>query len=555
MPTRSTSGEGVPGLPSFRTGPLIPNCINSAAKFALTFMQIDQFKFVRQGDIAVAVFSVLNDTGINGKGIHFGSIGQIAASGFAGDPSITATVIDVRFNDGGLLHVIGSGLGYNPPSDYTGCVDSITYSQPACAGVFAITGFSESLGDVSGLVTAGNELAILADLFSEDDTISGSCVADFLIGFCGHDILNGHGGNDTLRGGAGADTLNGGDGSDVADYQDSAAAVCVNLLGHIAQGGDAQGDVLNSIENLTGSAFDDYLAGDAAANTLIGGAGNDNLVGNGGADVLAGGAGTQDMADYIFSGAGVVISLAAGTASGGDAAGDTLSGIEWLRGSNFNDSLTGNGSDNRLSGLAGTDRLDGGAGNDQLIGGAGADILIGGAGADTALYDNASTGVAASLTNPAVNTGDAAGDTYSSIENLVGSAFNDTLTGNSASNYLVGWRGNDTLNGRGGADILDGGLGADTFVFSSIAETSTKAPDRINDFSQSQGDKIDLSGITHGAGSFIGSAAFGHHAGEVRFDVSAAQTIVSIDANGDGTADAQIRLLGAITLTAGDFVL
>ncbi|WP_437359988.1 calcium-binding protein [Inquilinus limosus] len=504
----------------------------------------------------MAVFSVLNGTGINGNGIHFGSIGQIANSGFAGDPAITATTIDVCFNDGGLLHVTGSGLGYNPPSDYTGYVDSLTYSRPGNTPVFSITGFSEALGDLVGLVTGGNELKILADLFSENDTISGSSVADFLIGFCGDDVLNGDDGNDKLRGGAGADRLNGGNGRDTADYQDSCEAVFINLARGTARGGDAKGDVLNSIENLTGSAHNDYLGGDSGANTLIGCAGNDNLAGNGGADVLDGGAGSQDMADYVYSGAGVKVSLATHTASGGDAEGDTLTNIEWLRGSYFDDVLTGNGGANFLSGLGGTDRLDGGAGNDRLVGGAGADVLIGGAGVDTVLYDNASAGVTVNLANPAVNTGDAAGDTYSSVENVVGSTLNDTLTGNHIANYLYGWNGADILNGRGGADLLSGGAGADTFVFSSVADTPVGAFDRINDFSRSQGDTIDVSGITGGHGTFIGTAAFSGTAGEVRILVGITQTAVYIDANGDGKADAQIRLTGgAVTLTADDFVL
>ncbi|MGK9230248.1 hypothetical protein KXS07_01035 [Inquilinus limosus] len=409
---------------------------------------------------------------------------------------------------------------------------------------------------------------------------------DTINGLGGNDLIAGWSGNDVIAGGTGADVLLGGilnvvggigdvqlSGVDTADYSASSSAVFVNLAstGNLdidilginlgltgvttGRGGDAEGDSLFGMTNLTGSALNDYLGGNSDENTLTGGAGNDNLAGNEGADVLDGGAGSQDMADYISSGAGVTISLAAGTASGGDAAGDTLANIEWLRGSAFADSLTGDGGANRLSGLAGTDTLDGGAGNDQLIGGAGADVLTGGAGADAALYDNASAGVTASLASPSANTGDAAGDTYSGIENLTGSAFADTLTGNAGSNYLVGWGGDDTLNGGGGADVLHGGAGADTFIFSSAADTSVGAFDRLNDFSRSQGDTIDLSGIAGGNGSFIGTGDFTHQAGEVRIDVGTTQTAVYVDANGDGTADAQIRLLGAITLTASDFVL
>jgi hypothetical protein len=88
-----------------------------------------------------------------------------------------------------------------------------------------------------------------------------------------------------------------------------------------------------------------------------------------------------------------------------------------------------------------------------------------------------------------------------------------------------------------------------------VSETIVGDPDRINDFSQSQADKIDLAGITGGSGSFIGTAAFTGDAGEVRYEAGATDTQIYIDSNGDGSADAQIRLIGVVTLTASDFVL
>ena len=78
-------------------------------------------------------------------------------------------------------------------------------------------------------------------------------------------------------------------------------------------------------------------------------------------------------------------------------------------------------------------------------------MLNGGAGIDSARYTNATGGVTASLANPAVNTGEAAGDSYISIEDLTGTAFNDTLIGDANHNFL----------GRAGADVLNGGAGLD----------------------------------------------------------------------------------------------
>ncbi len=322
-----------------------------------------------------------------------------------------------------------------------------------------------------------------------NDRLYGEAGADVLIGDAGNDSLYGGAGDDTLIGGAGADSLDGGAGIDVADYSGSSAGVNVNLGGSgTASGGDAQGDRLTGIEYLVGSAYNDTLTGDSGANSLSGGAGNDLLYGGAGADTLDGGSGNDtlyggagadlliggagtDTADYSASGTAVNVNLGTGTGSGGDAAGDTLQGIENLVGSSYNDTLTGDGGANSLSGGAGNDQLyggagadtlDGGSGNDTLHGGAGADVLIGGAGTDTADYSASGAAVNVNLTTGLGFGGDAQGDSLSGIEYLVGSAHNDTLTGDNSANRLEGGAGNDFLSGAGGADSLYGGDGDDT---------------------------------------------------------------------------------------------
>ncbi|MXN45821.1 matrixin family metalloprotease [Shinella kummerowiae] len=174
------------------------------------------------------------------------------------------------------------------------------------------------------------------------------------------------------------------------------------------------------------------------------------------------------------------------------------SGSDTIRGNQGANSLVGNNGNDKLYGFAGNDKLDGGAGvdtldgstgNDLLTGGAGADKLIGGSGTDTASYATAKAAVRANLTNSSTNTGDALGDTYSSIENLLGSAFNDRLVGNSSVNMLTGGTGSDTLTGGAGADKLIGGSGTDTASYSdakaavraNLANSSTNTGDAAGD--------------------------------------------------------------------------
>jgi glucose/arabinose dehydrogenase len=158
-----------------------------------------------------------------------------------------------------------------------------------------------------------------------------------------------------------------------------------------------------------------------------------------------------------------------------------------------------------LRGLAGNDMLFGGSGNDTLEGGAGADTLIGGPGMDTADYSASPAGVNVNLLAGLGSGGDAQGDILGVIENIVGSAFNDTLTGDNGPNAIAGGLGDDTLDGGRSHDTLTGGPGADTFVFGSDALTPLQQGlsvfDRILDydrgnggtFNPAEGDTLDFS--------------------------------------------------------------
>jgi Ca2+-binding RTX toxin-like protein len=137
------------------------------------------------------------------------------------------------------------------------------------------------------------------------------------------------------------------------------------------------------------------------------------------------------------------------------------SGHDLITGSMLNDMILGLAGSDKLYGEDGDDWLDGGLGNDLLVGGRGADAMFGGDGIDTASYASAATGIRADLTLAGLS-GEAAGDTYSGIENLIGSRFNDWLYGDAGNNRLDGGRGNDILIGDGGNDWLIGGLGVDS---------------------------------------------------------------------------------------------
>jgi Ca2+-binding RTX toxin-like protein len=124
----------------------------------------------------------------------------------------------------------------------------------------------------------------------------------------------------------------------------------------------------------------------------------------------------------------------------------------WYFGSNLNDDIIG---------TAGTDYIFGGAGDDLITGGAGADSLSGGAGIDSLAYIGSNAGVTVNLWTGEATGGHAEGDVFSGFENIIGSSYNDDLTGDGGVNTLSGGAGSDTMNGGWGNDFLYGGAGTD----------------------------------------------------------------------------------------------
>ena len=355
---------------------------------------------------------------------------------------------------------------------------------------------------------------------SGDDVVFGTTSGDTIDALGGDDSIFGGDGNDALRGGSGADTLyagagldilNGGRfGPDTASYAFSTSGVIASLasgFGYMVDLGEAadkdryfsienlEGGLANDLlygnefnnrlrgnngvdqlfgfggdDDLSGGNDDDYLTGEDGKDTISGDAGNDRINGGADADVLIGGSGTDSLL-YEASDAGVTVDLAANTATGGHATGDTITGFENVAGSQHADILRGNDAHNDLGGGNGADVLVGRGGNDELFGEAGADDLRGGAGEDFFLGGN-------------------------------------------------------------GADTMSGGDDGDFFAYFAITDSGTAAGARdiITDFEQGL-DIIDIAQIdanpgtvTEDAFAFIGTDSFSNGtAGEVRYFFSRAR--------------------------------
>ena len=367
--------------------------------------------------------------------------------------------------------------------------------------------------------TAGGHAA--GDTFTGIENLAGSVYPDVLVGDGGVNRLNGNAGDDELKGGegddelhggedddrlfgqAGADTLDGGSGIDWASFEESDAGVTVNLADGTATGGHAEGDEISNVENLAGSAHADILTGDALANTLHGMEGDDNLRGNAGDDMLSGGAGADiliggagadrldggadvDVVSYQDSDAGITVDLGSGTGTGGHAEGDVLRAIENVIGTDYGDQITGDNWANHLEGGGGADTLDGGAGADRLDGGDDADWLV---------YWGSGAGVKVNLADGTAEGGHAQGDVILNIEHLMGSFYQDELTGDNGDNQLYGLYGDDVILGNEGQDVLAGGEGADRLYGGEGADTFRFAPgngdDIVFDFTSTE-DRIDL---------------------------------------------------------------
>ena len=213
---------------------------------------------------------------------------------------------------------------------------------------------------------------------------------------------------------------------------------------------------------------DDELLGGAGDDSLIGGGGDDILDGGTGADALDGGEG-RDWADYSRADARVVADLGFG-GTVGEATGDTYVDVENLKGSIYDDVLTGDDGLNHIDGNDGTDIIDAGVGDDRVRGGAGADAMQGGQGTDTLSYVSSDAGVTLDLGAGTGTGGHAEGDTFGGFEEVLGSSHADTVIGSANNDRVALGAGDDVVFASAGDDRLWGSLGDDTLVFGEASD-------------------------------------------------------------------------------------
>jgi Ca2+-binding RTX toxin-like protein len=321
------------------------------------------------------------------------------------------------------------------------------------------------------------------DTVTDSQGVEGTSGPDSITGGAGDEILLGGPGNDLIQPQGDDNSVDGGPGTDRTTYFSKPQGVTVNLV----TGTTSFGDTLTSIEGSQGSSLADTFIGDALPNRFEGMFGNDTYIGGGGADTFDDFGGVETVSYDDGRQAGITLDLNTNVHPDGD----VYSGIEKYVGSGDADTLTGTpnadflagaGGNDTIAGGAGADNLAGAGGNDTITGGAGADTLAGdggddqitpgdgddgavsgGAGVDTVRYaDGRSTGVKVDLAGAGPDGGAADGTEHLvEVENVVGTAFADTLIGDGAANLLAGGGGADAITGGGGQDILRGDDGGD----------------------------------------------------------------------------------------------
>ncbi len=442
-----------------------------------------------------------------------------------GGPAATIKVLGEAFSIENSATVVGgddvidASGGDTLTSGYTlfGDTERLLDSATLFGGNDTITGHDMSsnfiVGDVAsvsnGRLIGGDDLirggslndrlygdadfVLTGTIVGGNDTIYGGLGDDSIFGGGGDDKLYAGGGNDTVEGGEGDDRIfigagdstvtaglgddyirinkagnviiDGGDGQDTVDYSKSELGISLDILFGTFNGGLAGGDVLSNIENVIGTAQDDFVGGGNGNNTIETLGGEDQIFTDGGYDVIKAGADNDRVTldsggGRIYGGSGTDLlnvnlsvdskvdlkqrfgDLGPGNQYvidgfenvNGNEGNDSLFGTDgrnFLRGSDGDDRLVGRKGDDNIYGQIDNDRLEGGGDNDKLFGGSGDDSLFGGSGDDL----------------------------------LSGGSDSDLLFGGSGDDNVKGGGGIDRLTSGSGDDKMTGGTGVDTFVY------------------------------------------------------------------------------------------
>ncbi len=432
--------------------------------------------------------SIENVVGTSVNDVIVGGAWDNDLNGGGGNDTITGGDGFDFFTPGGGTDTLNGGPGSHPDQAYDD-QDYVSYND-GTNGVGVIVNLSNAAitetigaGTFTVAATSARDFNGNTDTLIDIERARGTNQADYLRG---SDTANLR--NELLEGLAGNDVLNGGLGADTARYDRDTnnggnSGVIVNLSGvtingtiqagtfavasNTARDGFGNTDTLIGIEAARGTEFDDVFVGDANRNTFRIVGGSDTIDGGGGIDIIS------MYVDDTFPAVGATVNLANNTATAIGGGTSTLASIEDVDGSTGADTITGDGGDNYLFGNFGNDVIDGGAGDDIIDGGAGSNTLSGGAGIDdilTYMYDPAyaqnynlqyptqlsviDQGVTVNLgTNTATNWSGGT-DTLSGFENVIGTFFNDNITGDSGDNGFDGLSGNDIIDGGGGIDTI-----------------------------------------------------------------------------------------------------
>jgi hypothetical protein len=418
-----SSANGDPN--STRITSSVTNAFDSAANDRILLQGVDHTTlqasdFIFAGEVSVTVQTA--------DGYDFGTLyNDLAASNPFQTANNSTHVFAVDSAKGITFEMIGTGFTYSGGQITAGTITEIDILDTTNT---LLTTQDHVLVSTNGWNISATSFLNAVGAYAADHTQTSGLDAIFnaatysVVGSAGGSTPNGDfgSGTDVLFGGDHADVFNGLQGSfgaDTVDYSHATSGVTASLANSGSNlGAAAAGDTYIGIENLRGTGLIDALIGDGNDNVLEGGADADSLQGGGG----------SDTASYEHAATGVTASLAVPTDNTGDAHGDTYTSIENLRGSAFNDTLTGDGNDNVLEGGAGDDAINGGAGN------------------NTASYQHAASAVNVDLTvSGPQNTVGAGTDTLVNIQNLAGSQFADRLTGDGNNNVFIGFGGNDTF--------------------------------------------------------------------------------------------------------------